>query len=63
MDEADKELEAIKDEAQRHRKDAEKAWAQANIQSAYETVSREGQAKKAEKKQAKEEEAKARKKR
>lgn len=63
MVDPDKELEALNNEAQQLRRDAEKALAQANILSAYETVSLESQARKAEKKLAKEEEAKARKKR
>lgn len=63
MAEENKELEAIKDEAQRHRNAAEKALAQANILAAYETVSQESQVRKAEKKQAKEEKSKARQKR
>lgn len=63
MVDPDKELEALNNEAQQLRRDAEKALAQANILAAYETVSLESQARKAEKKLAKEEEAKARKKR
>ena len=54
MDEEDKELEAIKEETQRHRDAAEKALAQANILSAYETVNQRNWEKKAEKKKARE---------
>ena len=55
MDEEDpnKDLEALKNDAQQHRREMEKAWAQAGTMAAIENINMENLAKKAERKKTK----------